>query len=370
MAREIKPVELRMVDEPPSPANDPVVRLESSATAPPALKVIAEPADPRPPVDARLVGPDRAFHEGRSIEPDVEVLLENPSNVDSEESAWDKTAKAGREPIPWGWFAVVALLLGSALTWSILRVKEGGQRVVETHSNAAATLESDQLKDAEAAVLLTEIERVARRFCEADSIPQLLGLIRHPDRLRPLVESHHAAHPLTPEAVVSVKQILPLPNLGDGEFWLTSLELASGPRTLIVEAREGTTAAVDWESAVCHQPIPWDEFAKNRPAGSTHDFRVYIEVDNFHSHEFANESRWACFRLTAKDSEEILFGYAPRDSPVAAALIEQLKLSGGRKTPCILRLTLPQGLTSRTGVVIERLVSPRWIHLHSPAGDP
>jgi hypothetical protein len=39
-----------------------------------------------------------------------------------------------------------------------------------------------------------------------------------------------------------------------------------------------------------------------------------------------------------------------------------------RKTNLILRLMVPEGLQSRRGVVIEKVMSPRWIYLEPP--DP
>jgi len=367
MARDGKPVELRMVEDPAPPRQDEVVRLGVTTPDGSVVRVIPEPIDSRPAIDARLVEPERIFHEGRSQEPDVDTLLA-PTTVDAADSPWD-APKRHREPVPWGWFALVGLLLGTALTWSLLRVNEGGQRVADTRKDAVDMRESDLRKDTEARVLLDEIEATARRFCEAEDVPGLLGLIRHRERLSSLVEDHYADRPVREGTVVRLKQILPLPNLGDGEFWVASLELDRGPRTLLVESLPDGSVAVDWESAVCHQPVPWDDFVENRPEGVTYEFRVYAEPDNLFSHEFADESRWICFRLTTKDSDRSLVGYTPRDGPVAAAIVEQLKLASGRKVPCILRLSIPKGLTSHSGAVIEHLVSPRWIHLHSPDGE-
>lgn len=368
MAREGKTVKLRMVEDSTPARDDEVVRLGVTSPDNPVVRVIPEPVDSRPAIDARLVEPERVFHDGRSQEPDVDTLLA-PAASDSTSSLWD-APKRHREPVPWGWFALVGLVLGTALTWSLLRLKEGGQRVADTRKDAVVMLENDIREDTEARVLLDEMERIARRFCEAESVTDLLDLIRHRQRLSPLVAAHYADQPVREGDVVRLKQILPLPNLGDGEFWVASLELDSGPRNLLLESLPDGSVLVDWESAVCHQPVPWDDYVTNRPQGVTYEFRVYAEPDNLFSHEFADESRWSGFRLSAKDSEKSLVGYTPRGGPVASAIIEQLQLAGGRKVPCILRLSIPKGLTSHSGVIIERLVSPRWIHLQSPDGAP
>jgi len=38
----------------------------------------------------------------------------------------------------------------------------------------------------------------------------------------------------------------------------------------------------------------------------------------------------------------------------------------GRRASIIVRLTVPDGVQSRRGVVIERVLSPRWIYLDPP----
>jgi hypothetical protein len=116
--------------------------------------------------------------------------------------------------------------------------------------------------------------------------------------------------------------------------------------------------------------MPWDEFALKRPAGTSLDFRVYVERDMFFSHEFADSRRWLCFRLTALDSEETLFGYAAADSGEARKMLDLLEENGGRKSSMILRLAIPEGLQSRRGVVIEKVINSRWIYLDPPESAP
>jgi len=125
---------------------------------------------------------------------------------------------------------------------------------------------------------------------------------------------------------------------------------------------------VDWETLVCYQPMKWDDFAAQRPTGTSLDFRVYVERDSFYSHEFADEKLWTCFRLTALDNEEALFGYARSGSEEAQAMLRMINENDGRKASLILRLIIPEGVRSPRGVVIESLLSARWIYIVPP--DP
>jgi len=147
--------------------------------------------------------------------------------------------------------------------------------------------------------------------------------------------------------------------------------LASGElRSLLIETDGMGEPRLDWETFVCHQPMPWDEFARNRPQDKPMDFRVYVEADHFFSHEFSDSNQWLSFRLTALDADETLFGYLRTDHEDVQRMLACLRYNQGRKTSLILRLNVPHGLQSPRGVVIEKLMSPRWIYLTSPSLEP
>jgi hypothetical protein len=65
-----------------------------------------------------------------------------------------------------------------------------------------------------------------------------------------------------------------------------------------------------------------------------------------------------------------LFGYVQAGSDNAKRIRSVIQLNGGRRTALILRLIVPEGLKSRRGVVIEGLVSERWIHVDPPDSGP
>jgi hypothetical protein len=169
----------------------------------------------------------------------------------------------------------------------------------------------------------------------------------------------------------TVRVLQPLTLDNRTNFWIASVVLANGQmHNLVIEIDGDGKPLIDWETLVCDQPRPWDEFALERPAGTSLDFRVYVERDMFFSHEFADSDRWLCFRLTALESEETLFGYVAVDSVEAQTLVGLLEANAGRKTSMILRLGIPEGLQSRRGVMIEKVISPRWLYLDPPDSTP
>ena len=67
-----------------------------------------------------------------------------------------------------------------------------------------------------------------------------------------------------------------------------------------------------------------------------------------------------------------LWGYPPHVqaqfdlSMMDEAQVKLLNENQGHRTSMILRITVPEGLQSRRGVVIEKLMSPRWLYLRPP----
>lgn len=372
MAREDKPVRLRTVDD--NAPQAPVVRLANRETEaamekkPVRLKLHDD--DSVQVASRRLDVPSREELELRTHQPGIEALIETDVlDPHAMEQKWGEEAVSGK-PVPWGWFVLLGLLLVAALVWSVSRVKEAKVQVEQVRVATESTLVDEQREEQEAARLIESIEDVLRRYFSSATIESLIPLVRHPERVGPLMRNHYSGDGIDSSPLARIRVLQPLTLDGRGNFWMASIELADGSRrSMVLEIDEGGKPLIDWETLVCHQPMPWDEFVKRRPAGESMDFRVHVERDSFHSHEFEDPSRWVCFRLTALDSDETLFGYVAADSEELPKLFAVTGTVGSKPASLILRLSIPEGLTSRRGVVIEKLVSPRWIYLDSPDDD-
>ena len=375
MPREEKrPVKLRPVDEdvPPQPQ---VIRLQKPGE-------VAEAADREEPVrlgpapggdDGKpsvLFVPDRREIEVRTHEPGIEALIEESAMVEATEQSWGAEA-AYRHPIPWGWFVLIALGIVAAVVWSLARLRESGDVAETIRVETESALLSEEREEAEARALVGRIEAVLHAFFAAREPDAWADMIRHPDRVMPLVRAYYDAGQREMPAEMRTLRVLdPVTLERRANFWMASVSLANGEsHSLLIEIAPDGRPLVDWETFVCHQPMPWDEFARRRPEEKPMDFRVYVEADTFYSHEFSDSNQWLSFRLTALDAEEMLFGYLPRDHQDLPVILRCLRGNYGRKTSLILRLNVPRGLQSRRGVVIEKVMSPRWIYMESPAEE-
>jgi hypothetical protein len=364
MAREEKRVELKPVDDTPQ-AEPVVIRLHSDEPGNRAkpIRINEMPAEP-PAVSQRLELPAREDYESRTHQPGIEALIETEAaNPDFLEHDWGK--ESHQRQIPWGWFVLIGVIMAGAAIWSLSGGKEA--KAVEVRKEANSLLEKDAKEDKEAGLLIDKINAATRKFFETRDVGQLAGLVRQTERVRPLMEAYYGGKPIPENRFVRIRSMQPLTLDRRTNFWRESVELAGREQqNLIVEILPDGEPRIDWETLVCYQPMKWDDFATARPEGKSLDFRVYVEEDNFFSHEFAESETWNCFRLTTRNGDETLFGYAKVGSAVSQEILTQVHQGRGQATSMILRLNIPEGLKSRRGVVIEKMVCPRWMYIDPP----
>lgn len=366
MAREEKRVELRPVDErkdvPP-----PVVRLQNEETVKLIEPLRLEKRGEVPKPSQRLDLPNREEIELRTHQPGIEALIETQvANPDALEQDWGGKEDEQRQ-VPWGWFVLIGMILAGAAIWSLTQVKEGDAQAQEVRKATKSVVVKDAQDEKEAAEMIERIEQVKKDFFAASSVDALAKHVRQPERVRPLMEDYYSTRTLKARKIVRTNLLQPLTIETSANFWMSSVDLDNRETAnLIIDTGGDGGPKVDWETTVCYQPMDWDKFAVGRPPGTTLDFRVYLQRDLFYSHEFSDSSVWECFRLTSLTGEETLFGYVKKSSPVAEEIGRMLDLNQGEPTAMILRLSLPKGMQSRRGVVIDKMVSPRWMYLEPP----
>lgn len=370
MARERKHVELRSVSDESQKLPAVVIRLESDETLQRTKPIRPTAQNAHQKASHRLLVPSSDEVELRTHQPGFEALIESTIvDPDLLEENWGAEGKQHRQ-IPWGWFFLIGLLLVGGVAWSLTRVTKSDEKAAEIRIATQTVLGEDAKEEKEATELIDKIEATTRQFFDAKSIGELLQSVRQPDRVRPMMEKYYADKPVFAEKVASIHSLQPITVDLHANFWVVSVTLSDKEqKNVFVEIGVDGVPRVDWESYVCYQPMKWDDFAKNRPSGTSMDFRVDVSQDHFFSHEFADSNRWICFRLSALNSNETLFGYVNVNSPIANELLDQLRQSQSGSCAMILRLVIPENLKSHQGVVIEKLVNPRWIFITPPTPD-
>lgn len=314
----------------------------------------------------RLEVKDRSELKFRSNEPKLEEFVE-PQDV-SLEDEWN-TSAAESVPSRLGkgfWISFVIIVL-AGLGWLGFEISRLKQQQKEVLVDTQTLLESDEQAEIDAEQTIATIQDVVRKFHASSTVDEILQYVRHPERVGAPIREYYSKHPIKATEVTTVVDMNPLTIGTNAGFWVVQTILSSGVAgMLVVEVKSPTDARVDWETYVCAQPMEWDRFVKERPAGYRGDFRVYVEMENFYNYEFKDYKKYQAYKLTTLGSDEVIYGYASRDGQAFRAIEESFRQYAVKKVPLLLRLHLQEGLQSKSGVLIEEVVAPRWLLVESP----
>jgi hypothetical protein len=373
MSRPSKPLQVRPVDDlhaaPPS-----IVRLTNGGEekfkdtqAPVVLGPGSQYTGPKDRIKLTL----REDLETRSFEPSVETLIAAEHNApELLENDWGDNAKNAK-PIPWGWFALLALTMAAGTIWSLFKIEKSEKQSLDLNETAQAVTLKENEDELNAARLIDKMDALLRSFHNATSIGALVPLVRDSTRVRPLMERHYGENPVPLVKLRSIRSLTPLTIGSSANFWVASVNQSGETvKNILIEVNDAGEPLIDWETYVCYQPMPWDDYVTKRPAGISLDFRVMARPDSLFSHEFNSPSQWLCFQLNAPGSMEFLYGYARADSEVASQVANLVNQNGGKETSMILRLYIPEKIESKRGVVIEKLLAKQWLFIEPPASAP
>jgi hypothetical protein len=355
---------LRVIDEDPAESAE-VVRLGGKGV--PAGSVERIQAAPPKEVPERLETEVRESFEGRSIEPGVETILEKQVVAANVEQPWG-VGDGRLAGVPYGWFVLILAVLAGAGLWSIRSIRQGEVQLDVQHGAVWDKVAKEEDETRAARKLVERVEEVVAAYLAADTLEEVLTWVRQPERVRPMIEEEWKSHPKRSLEFVRMGVFQPL-DLDGRTFWVVSVEVDGGAvEHLQLEQSGEFEVKVDWETHVRRQPMDWDRYVAGRPADAL-DFRVWAVPDTLYSHEFSDSGRWRCFRLLAPDSDEYLFGYAATGSEIATELEALSGMNSDARAAVILRLKAPAESASPRGVVIEKIVAPRWLILDAPSKD-
>ncbi len=290
----------------------------------------------------------------------VDEILDATSGVESPEApleeGWGGEGKKWLA-VPWGWFVVILLVCGGFAGWSLRHMFKHREVTQLAVTRTIELVADDVQSEAEARDLYQLIERRIASYLASRTVDERIANVRDAERVEPLMRRWYAERPVEPGQFVEMGTFQPL-TIEKRPFWLVRAKTAAGTRPMLLEQTADDDVLVDWETDVGFQPMDWDQFVAERPAGDF-DFRVLVKRDNFFAYEFADEEAYHCLRLTARGAGEYLFGYVARESDLERRIMPLLNRSG-REAPMILRLRFVEGSEGRRAVMVCGLVSERW----------
>ena len=219
----------------------------------------------------------------------------------------------------------------------------------------ASPKEAAPLLERSEASLLAASEPLVKKFLEATTVDDLLPLVRNP----PVAEARmRAFYPAGKVKAPGLSQFNSSGGLSIREKFV-SLSVVTRDHEekalALIETPQGLK--IDWESWVGWSDISWEKFLATKPV-TGHVFRVTVSAVEYYNFGFADESKWRSYRLVSPDGETSLYGYVERGS----VLEQRIHLDGETKSlAMMLSLKFPEGATTGSQVVIERLVADGWV---------
>ncbi len=312
----------------------------------------------QPDVEARL--------NAKSFEPDVADILDVEEEVVDSEAAW---GDAGKKAAPLGWFVLAGLVVCGLGLWAVVSVFKA-QPVHKEVEEEKKELSVDILKEnKEVRDTLDKMKGCARGYLMAQSVEEKLSYVRHPERIKPMMEGYYQKHEIKQEDFRQFERIRSM-GLSSLSFVYCQVKLLDGKkRNLLLEQVDDGSFRVDWESDVCYLPVEWREYVKGEMTESV-VMRVYIKRDHFHAYEFRDEKLYESYMLTTRDADDHLFGFVEKGSRVAMDIdrfVKRVEEHGSENPePLMLRLRFPKDTRSKKCVWIDAMIEPRWTYVKSP----
>lgn len=300
---------------------------------------------------------------------------------DDHEEKWIREAAAAKaRAVPIGWFILLILIFGGVLLWSAVQMwlsgehpKTGGadSDLLTENQDALGSQflnpqsEAEQKKEAEERYLI--MEHTLRDYMAADTLEKKSKYVRHPERVRPLMEDYYSRNEMITRDFEGVSEYH-IVSLENHPFIALRAELAGEKGIAVLLEEEKEAFKIDWESEVSYQPMSPETFREKRPDGAA-TFRFYVRPDHFYAYEFQDEQKWRCYKLTLRDSEEHFFGYVERGSLIDEEMEKATrneKSAATRKSPLILKVSYPPAGRSDRLLKIEEIISIRWAYATNP----
>jgi hypothetical protein len=338
-----------------------------SEDAPPK-KVIHRLEPKKRPVVATAIDDTEKLESMEQVAPTVNAHFfgEGPEHVKDVESGWDdveeKIQSVGRR-----WLAISVMSFAGVvlifLCWGLLMSRS----VDSPELTQLAGVQEQELSYAEKAA---SRRGVIDKYLRATTLEEKAKYVRNPERVKPLMEQYYSKNVLLAETPSEEKYEEPIMS-SSAVKWRVDARLpeAGQSKYLILETDEAGVSLVDWETDVIYQPSDWEKFISVRSTRS-HTFRVFIQgaqLSGFHGYEFADYSKYRCFKIWIPGREDYLWGYTEIGSLLDAQLVS-LITSGGRRNintnrrvRAILALKYPEKSQSASCVFIDELTQAGWI---------
>lgn len=255
----------------------------------------------------------------------VAVPLANRRVEDEEQVEPVPLARSKRKLGLRGWTLIMAgsaILLAVASVWGAMAFNRmrPGQEISVNQLQVVDDLIPDESDEqallADADGLIKRSIDLFKEYDEAETVDEVLGLIRNREQLRPVLEQRWK-----PLGVVQDQLSGRAIEYGHRYYIILSGMKDTGEPFEFVFVSDGEEVKIDWEASVAYGDVELDEL-RGMEVGQTVKMRVQMWPSNFFPLEYPEEE-YRCFRINSGDGEAAsIYGYAPLGSKVSNDMSE------------------------------------------------
>ncbi|MDE0836179.1 MAG: hypothetical protein OSA84_07495 [Akkermansiaceae bacterium] len=337
---------------------------ESAPLMAPLQKVDFAEEEPDPRGEKRV----RAIRKKQKKE--AEVI-----DWDASPGRWRETRKKGKRVIRplLGWIISIGAVIG--MVFLIVKARDAdkaaaGDNIEEMQDqfdqlvNTPLILPDEELVDPVDLPKIMErseadfiglAQPLAEKFFAAKKIEDILPIVYDPKGVWKKIRAYY------PGGVISPLEISKFNSTGrvsyKDNFAAVSIMTADFEQKQLAFIEDDEGLKVDWESWTGWSEMPWAEIIKKKP-GEPVLVRATLKWVDYYNFAFSDESKWRSYRLTSPDGENMLYGYAARNS-----LLDQRIRPGEPKSnvAVIVKIHYPEDAQSDKQVVISEYVADGWV---------
>ena len=244
----------------------------------------------------------------------------------------------------------MALIMGVALV-SFTGWAPGDEKV---------ELDAERAVDKFATFDMEKIEETVKAFLESKTVDERAKLIRHAERVKPLMKGFYGGDQIAAEGFESFNKS-EVSYRGDLLTALAQTVDFSEFPIAVERVGKGKEAKyhVDWESWVGFCELKPEEMHQKKPVTPTL-MRVLIFPDEYYNYEFNDDKKWRSYRLELRNSEFAFQGYVDRGSGVGKTLAGLE--NKGAPAPYLVKVAYPRKARAKDQVEIVEVISAGWIY--------
>lgn len=194
-----------------------------------------------------------------------------------------------------------------------------------------------------------QAQTVLERFLTADDLDERLRYSHAPGKVRAIVSKRPD---LALQGPIPYSQILDtqFTVVADQSLLLLRMEAADfSVKEVALHYEPDGYYKVDWQWFMESGEMAWDEFLANKPQEPVL-FRLIASPNDYFNYEYDDPERFDCYRLFDSGQEHQVWGYVPKDDPIAPRLkaaFQRLSTGGadgeetGLALRCVVRMKFP-----------------------------